>query len=62
MLENGFAEIDGVDPASRKVQPASPEKDVTVKTNINPKGAASTSGGGKPGSQQKKNRMEHKQD
>lgn len=47
MLENGFCEIEGVDPATRKnTQGSSPPKE-TIATNINPKGGP----GNKPGSQ-----------
>jgi hypothetical protein len=54
MLENGFAEIDGVEPGKRKGSP-SPQKE-TISTNINAKGASSGPGS-KPNSQQKKNRI-----
>lgn len=37
LLENGFCEIDGIDPALAKMK-GSPNKEV-IKTNINPKGA-----------------------
>ena len=56
MLDAGFCEIDGVDPAEKKArQSQSPQKE-TIQTNINPKGAIGGSGGSKPSSQQKKNR------
>lgn len=45
-LENGFCEIDGVDPSTLKNK-GSPNKE-TISTNINPKG--SIGGGSKPGS------------
>ncbi len=52
MLENGFCEIDGVDPAEMKARKESPSpQKETIATNINPKGI------GKPGSQQKKMRI-----
>jgi hypothetical protein len=51
MLENGFCEIDGVDPADRKggrgKGSPSPSKE-TISTNINAKGAMG--GGSKPSS------------
>lgn len=54
MLDAGFCEIDGVDPAEKKArQSQSPQKE-TIQTNINPKGAIGGGGGSKPGSQQKK--------
>ena len=56
MLENGFCEIDGVDPATRKgTSGGSPPKE-TISTNINPKGGAG-SGGSKPSSKQSKSRQ-----
>lgn len=46
LLENGFCEIDGVDPASLRNK-GSPNKDnATISTNINAKGGI----GSKPGS------------
>ena len=36
MLENGFCEIDGVDPASKKPAYGSPGE--SISTNINPRG------------------------
>ena len=50
MLENGFCEIDGVDPAQAKARGSPPKE--TVQTNINPKGGI----GSKPISAQKNKR------
>jgi hypothetical protein len=47
MLDNGFAEIDGVAPA-RGSKGVSPNKGETIQTNINPKGGSGP--GSKPGS------------
>lgn len=43
-LENGFNDIDGIDPAARKSTSPNKEAATTIVTNINPKGAV---GGGK---------------
>lgn len=51
MLENGFCEIDGIDPAELKAK-MSPQRDSNIKAG----GAVNSSGGGKSGSQSKAKR------
>lgn len=45
MLENGFNDIDGIDPAARKSNSPNKEPSTTIVTNINPKGAGGGIGG-----------------